>query len=57
MLFNVANEVVQAGYTALWQDAIDELKVMVIKDSKARDGIAINLTPLEMLSKQLKLGE
>jgi hypothetical protein len=57
MLFNTAAEVVEVDYTSLWQDAIDELKSFIITDKADSNGVPINLTPIEMLSKQLKLGE
>jgi hypothetical protein len=57
MLFNTAAEVIEVDYTSLWQDAIDELKSFIITDKADSNGVPINLTPIEMLSKQLKLGE
>jgi len=59
MLFNLAKKTEKLEYTSIWQDAIDELKAFAFKDNlkAALNGVAINLTPLEMLSKKLKLGE
>jgi hypothetical protein len=58
LLFNLV-ETVEVGYTSLWQDAIQELKVKVnpSNDVAKGGGTPINLSPIELLSKELKLGE
>jgi hypothetical protein len=57
LLFNIAAEVVETNYTSLWQEAIEDLKSFIVTDKKTKDGIPINLTAIELLSKELKLGE
>jgi hypothetical protein len=56
MLFN-ATVAIEQNYSFLWEDAVTELKSKVLVGMDSKGGVPINLSTVELLSKQLKLGE
>lgn len=58
MLFNAATTV-EANYNFIWEEAVEELKKFVYRSqpNAPTNGTPINLSGIETLSKQLKLGQ
>jgi len=58
MLFNLQEAVQEVPYLFLWEDAVKELKSKVARETNTNvNGVGMNLTAIELLSKTLKLGE